>query len=147
LVYGEAMSEAKPYAGVAEFFAAASRSGWSIFVISHRTRQPYLGPPHDLHAAAREWLAANGLTGSSVGCLSETNVFLEESLDDKLQRIAREHCDMFVDDLPELLLHPDFPSETQRICFDPANRCAEPELHRVAAWRELTARWFGGEDA
>ena len=139
-VYGEAMSEAKPYEGVADFMASALRKKWTVLVISHRTRQPYLGPPHDLHAAARAWLASNVT-------LPEPNVFLEVSLEEKLQRIAQQRCDVFIDDLPELLLHPDFPKEVERVCFDPANRCAETGLPRVAAWRELTTRWFGGEDA
>ncbi|MDA1049981.1 MAG: hypothetical protein O3C40_05810 [Planctomycetota bacterium] len=138
LVYGEAMNEAQPYSGVAEFIVAALRNDWTVFVISHRTRQPYLGPPHDLHAAARAWLASNVM-------LPEANVFLEVSLEDKLQRIAEQHCDLFVDDLPELLLHPGFPAEVERVCFDPANRCIETDLQRVTAWSELTARWFGGE--
>jgi len=147
LVYGEAMSEAKPYAGVTEFFAAALRNDWAIFVISHRTRHPYLGPRHDLHAAARAWLVAHGLTGASQLGLLEANIFLEVSLDDKLQRIIDQRCDVFVDDLPELLLHPGFPADVERVCFDPANRCIDAELQRVTAWSELTARWFGGEDA
>jgi hypothetical protein len=140
LVYGEAMSEAKPYAGVMEFFAAAKRNGWPLLVISHRTRQPYLGPPRDLHAAARAWLATNVM-------LPEANVFLEESLDAKLQRIVEQRCDVFIDDLPELLLHPGFPTEVERVCFDPAHRCAVSDLQCVTAWSELTTRWFGGVDA
>ncbi len=140
LVYGAAMSDAKAYAGVAEFFAAALRHDWTVFVISHRTRQPYLGPPHDLHAAARNWLAANVT-------LPEEHIFLEESLEAKLRRIVDQHCNAFVDDLPELLLHPDFPAEVERVCFDPANRCAESGLLRVASWSELTNRWFGREDS
>ena len=147
LVYGEAMSEAKPYVGVAEFFAEALRNDSTIFVISHRTRHPYLGPRHDLHAAARAWLAVQGLAGSSQMTIPEANVFLEVSLEDKLRRIAEQQCDVFIDDLPELLLHPDFPLEVERVCFDPTNRCLEADLQRVAAWSELTDRWFGGEDA
>lgn len=147
VVYGEAMSEAGLYPGVSDFFAEALGNDWTIFVISHRTRFPYLGPPHDLHATAHVWLAASGLTDSSRLGLAETSVFLEVSLEDKLQRIVEQRCDAFIDDLPELLLHPDFPQEVERICFDPANRCSEAGLPRVQAWHELTARWFGGEHA
>lgn len=147
VIYGEAMSEAKPYAGVIHFFATALRKDWTIFVISHRTRHPYLGPKHDLHAAARSWLAANGVTGSSRVAIPDGNVFLEETLDSKLQRIVEQHCDMFVDDLPELLLHSNFPAAVERVCFDPASRCVDADVPRVAAWSELTARWFGGADS
>ncbi|MEO8499137.1 MAG: hypothetical protein ABI614_29070, partial [Planctomycetota bacterium] len=86
-----------------------------------------------------------GLTGSSETGLPESNVFLEVSVEDKVRRIIDQACDVFVDDLPELLLHPEFPTEIERICFDPANRCVEPGLLCVTAWSELTARWFGGE--
>ncbi len=147
LVYGEAMCEAKPYEGVAEFFAAASRADSTIFVISHRTRYPYRGPQYDLHTAARDWLRLHSLTGSTEAAIPEANVFLEVSLDDKLQRITDQHCDVFIDDLPELLLHANFPNTVERVCFDPANRCCDPKLSCAASWHELATRWFGGEEA
>jgi hypothetical protein len=147
LVYGNAMSEAKPYAGVVEFLEAATRHGSTTFVISHRTRYPYRGPRHDLHAAARAWLASHGLAGPPRTGLPAANVFLEVSLEDKLRRIVEQGCDVFIDDLPELLLHAEFPETVERVCFDPVNRCADTGLQRVAAWSELTNRWFGGDDA
>jgi len=31
-----------------------------VFIISHRTRHPFIGEPHDLHAAALSWLERQG---------------------------------------------------------------------------------------
>lgn len=146
-IYGDAMTEALPFAGVADFFRMAEARGWELFIVSHRTRQPYLGPLADLHQAARDWLRHKGFTDGASGGLAAARVFLEESLEAKLQRIADLRLDVFIDDLPELLLHRDFPAQVERVCFDPANRCLDANLQCVAAWRELTDRWFGEEDA
>jgi hypothetical protein len=143
-VYGESMGEAQPFPGVAEFLAAAASQGYEVFVISHRTRFPYLGPRYDLHQAAQEWLRSHDITGSMVGRIPDSHVFLEESLDAKLQRIGEQQCDTFVDDLPELLLHPAFPASVKRICFDPVEQYAGTELVRVSSWQELARICFRG---
>lgn len=140
-VYGIAMSGAKPFPGFAEFLAQAASSGSDIFVISHRTRFPYAGPRYDLHQAAREWLAEN------VKELCEQRVFLEETLEAKLQRISTQRCDVFIDDLPELLLHAEFPAQVERICFDPANCCSGAGVECAASWQDLIARCFRGTEA
>lgn len=137
-VYGTAMCDAKPFPGFAEFMAQAVSNGHDIFVISHRTRYPYAGPQHDLHQAARDWLAEN------VAGLQEQHVFLEETLEAKLQRVSTQCCDVFIDDLPELLLHAKFPIHVQRILFDPANRRSVAGVERAASWHDLIARSFKG---
>ena len=48
-VYGARMDLAAPYPGVAAFITAARVAGHDLFVVSHKTRHPFLGPQHDLH--------------------------------------------------------------------------------------------------
>ena len=60
LVYGPRIREAKAFPGVREFFAHCHRARLAVHIVSHKTRQPVLGPPHDLHAAARSWLEQAG---------------------------------------------------------------------------------------
>src|SRR6266513_186637 len=55
LVYGERMAEAQPFPGVREFFSACAAKSVNVAIISHRTRQPIVGDPCDLHAAAFRW--------------------------------------------------------------------------------------------
>ena len=38
----------------------AQDAGHELFIVSHKTRHPILGPKHDMHAAARGFLAAAG---------------------------------------------------------------------------------------
>lgn len=145
LMYGHSMQEAVPFAGVAEFLRAADRQRAEVHIVSHRTRRPYLGPPTDLHQAARDWLERHGLLDTTRGGLPQERVFLEETLEGKLRRIADLKLDVFIDDLPELLLHAAFPAGVRRICFDPMGRCHEERLERVGSWAELTPRLFSHE--
>jgi hypothetical protein len=46
-------------------------------------------------------------------------VFLEDTREAKVARIAACGCDAFIDDLEEVLTHPDFPSATARHLFHP----------------------------
>src|SRR5207249_3156801 len=113
-VYGACMAEATPFPGALEFFA---RHRVEMYIISHKTRQPFLGNRYDLHASALEWLKSKGLAGD--------RVFLELTKDAKLNRIRDIGCTHFIDDLPEFLAEPTFPTTVERILFDPNSQHLE----------------------
>jgi phosphoglycolate phosphatase-like HAD superfamily hydrolase len=46
-VYGTRMDLAALYPGVLNFIAAAKARGNEVFIVSHKTRHPFLGPRHD----------------------------------------------------------------------------------------------------
>ena len=121
-VYGPGILEAQPYPGAKETVAALLQAGYEVYVVSHKTRFPYRGPQHDLHLAALSWLEAWQFFAP--GMLSPDKVFLESTLQSKLQRIDAPGCAYFIDDLPELLCHPDFPQSAKRILFDPHEKNA-----------------------
>lgn len=130
-VYGPRMVQAVPFPGAVDLFRELSKLGHSVCIISHRSRQPYAGPAWDLHESARTWLDSHGFFGRGAG-LTAAQVFLETARVDKLQRIGSQQLDWFVDDLPELLAAPDFPSQVRRILFDPHHhRPALPEAIRI----------------
>ncbi len=145
IVYGREMRQAVPFPGVKAFFEEALRRGWSTYIVSHRTRYPHLGVRVDLHRAALDWLRCHGISDTSGVALRTANVYLEETLADKLQRIRTLNCEAFVDDLPELLLHDDFPPDVHRICFDPGNHCDDSRLERVTQWTELCQKWLSDD--
>ena len=131
-VYGCRMELAKPYPGISSFFENCLNDGIKISIISHKTKYPYLGPKYDLHWAARNWLENQSFFNPKL------DVYFELTLAQKLQRILAAECDLFVDDLPELLNEPAFPSKVHKILFDPAN------LHPInKAWTTLTS-WEEG---
>lgn len=139
-IYGPRMPDAPPFPGVLEFFHACRAAGVPVAIVSHRTRFPYLGERHDLHAAARGWLVRQGFHSAAGIGLPEDRVFFEETKEAKLARIAALGCTHFIDDLPELLAHPLFPANVRRILFDP--RAAAPlpaDTSRLSAWDQAGA--------
>jgi hypothetical protein len=136
-VYGVGIRGAPAFPGSMDFFRAAARRAVPVFVVSHRTRRPYLGPPYDLHRAALAWMEKNGLFETRCG-LSRDRVFFETSLPEKLARIGALTCTHFLDDLPELLSEPAFPRGVQPRLFDPDDEhTACGALARVRSWREF----------
>ncbi len=139
-VYGARMAEAAPYPGVIEFFLACRRAGIPTRIISHKTRQPFLGGRHDLHQAALQWLEQHGFFDPAKIGLSRSQVFLELTKEAKIQRIAQCGCTTFIDDLPELLGQPAFPG-IERILFDPNDLyAAEKRFLRARSWQEARER-------
>jgi hypothetical protein len=139
-VYGLRMDLARPYPGIREFLARAAECGAQTVLISHKTRHPYRGPAHDLHAAARGFLAEQAIVGDAPGALSWDRVIFEETLIGKLRAIASTCCTQFVDDLPEFLGHPDFPEGVGRVLFDPHGHYRdETRFQRATSWAEVAA--------
>ena len=77
-VYGARMDLVSLYPGFAEFVVAAHRTGHDLFVVSHKTMHPILGPKHDLHAAARGFLAARDLVGRAPEQIEPSKLFRDE---------------------------------------------------------------------
>jgi thiamine kinase-like enzyme len=143
IAYGPRLREAAPFPGAMEFLSRCRRQGIECFVISHKTRRPFSGPEHDLHAAARDWLHAHGFLETAVTGLGTEHVFLELTKQAKLERIAERNCTHFIDDLPELLREPAFPAGVERLLFDPGDCFAEPgPFWRALSWDDISARIF-----
>jgi hypothetical protein len=138
-VYGVRLLEAPAFPGVLEFFRRGVRSDLSLAIISHKTRYPARGPRHDLHEAARRWLEVHGFYDPGRIGLPADRVYFELSQREKVVRIAREGCVCFIDDLPELLTRPDFPTGVRRrILFDPhGHHAAEEGLCHTTSWAEI----------
>lgn len=135
-VYGARMDEALAYPGVIDVLSWARQAGHQIAIVSHKTRHPFLGPQYDLHAAARGWVDRH-LVESGSALIPAGQVFFELTKEEKLARIADFDCDVFLDDLPEILHAAGFPHPTRRILFDPENHHAPtgvPGITIVDSW-------------
>ena len=114
VVYGQHVNEAKPYPGVVEFISEVANQ-FDVHIISHKTSTVIHDAKVDLIKAARHWLDKYGFTNM----LSKDAIHFENSRKSKISRIRKVKCDIFIDDLIEIFLHPNFPKKTQKILFDP----------------------------
>jgi hypothetical protein len=138
-VYGARLKEAEAFPDVLHVIQKLHDAGHTLAVISHKTKYPYLGVPYDLHQAAREWAACH------LPHISNQHLFFELTKSEKIARIRDFECDIFIDDLPEILLDDHFPKKIKRFLFDPAGHHIHSELndlHRVKTWNEFLSFIF-----
>ncbi len=141
LAYGPRITEAEVFPGFERFLARCKSMAVEVVIVSHKTRVPYRGEPHDLHAAAYGFLESRGLYSCDGGGSSLQGVYLELTLLEKLQRIGELGCSVFIDDLPEVLREPSFPAGVSKVLFDPAG--AHPDdsgYSRFTSWDGCTER-------
>lgn len=136
-VYGARMDEAVSYPGALEFFACAIAAGHELAIVSHKTRHPFIGPQYDLHAAARAWVERH-LVWDGAPLLPPERVFFELTKEEKLARMAAFGCEVFIDDLPEILNAPSFPKATRPLLFDPESN-HRTTIPAFSAWPEIAA--------
>jgi FMN phosphatase YigB (HAD superfamily) len=142
-VYGARMDLVALYPGAREALAALKAAGHDLFIVSHKTREPFAGPRYDLHAAARDFLSARGLMGEDALFLPDA-VFFELTKEAKVARAAALGCDAFIDDLPEILALEGFPAGMRAILFDPdghypGGRWRNRTFERHDAWPDICA--------
>jgi hypothetical protein len=140
-VYGSRMDMARPYQGFREFTAAARAARHDIFIVSHKTRFPMLGPTYDMHEAARAFLHDHKLVGSDAVPLDR--IFFEQTKELKIDRAVALDVDVFIDDLPEIFAMPGLSNCCRRILFAPNG--ATPSIHYEVcrSWHEITALLLG----
>jgi len=111
LVYGREIGRAQPFAGVLYFVRQASLQGHQLFIVSHKTRHPVIGEPSDLHLCAFNWLENQGFFEQG---LTRERVFFERTREQKIARIRKINCAIFIDDLAEVFLEEQFPPSVDR---------------------------------
>jgi hypothetical protein len=142
-VYGARMDLVALYPGAHETLRALKAAGHDLFIVSHKTREPFAGPRYDLHAAALGFLRAHGLTGEGALFASGT-VFFEVTKEAKAARAAALGCGAFIDDLPEILALEGFPAGMRAILFDPDSHYPGGHwngraFERYEAWADIGA--------
>ncbi|MCD8554284.1 hypothetical protein [Seleniivibrio sp.] len=114
LVYGARMEYAVLNKGFGDFISTAKELGAELFIVSHKTRYPYLGEKYDLHEAAWGYINKNIV---SKGLVRKENIFFRLTKEEKIQKIAELKCSMFIDDLPDILTHKLFPKTTLPLLY------------------------------
>jgi hypothetical protein len=131
-VYGPRMELAVPYAHAIESITHLKKMGHEVYIVSHKTKHPFMGPAYDLHEAARNWITRS-LVHNQTPLIDVNSIFYELTKEEKIKRIGRLNCDVFIDDLPEILSLTGFPTHTVKILFDPEQQHSRHTHHlRIA---------------
>ena len=138
-VYGKRMEEAEPFPYIKDFFLNVIDLGHKIFIISHKTKYPFLGAKYDLHEAAKNWIKKN-LVIDVISEFTIQNCYFEPTKDDKVKKIKEMNCDFYVDDLPEILENKYFPENCNKILFDPENNYQKTSFKNITikkSWHQI----------
>lgn len=115
-VYGPRMFQASPLPGVMTYLRKSVAAGWRMVVVSHKTEFGHFDPTRtNLRTSALAWMETTGLFDMGPGGLSAAAVHFESTREEKISRISELGCDVFIDDLEEVLTAPSFPQECRPI--------------------------------
>jgi len=142
LVYGRMINEAKTFAGVEKFFCKAIKHPEiEIFIVSHKTELAHHDPlKTNLRSSALSFLGSRDFFNNKIVGIDRNTVFFESTREEKIERIKALQCDVFIDDLPEVLLDSEFPENCKKILFA-AN--SDSGLINFASWQEIEDYLFG----
>ena len=142
-VYGKGIGGAEIYPGVREFLASCRKAGASVFIVSHKTRFGHQDPDRvDLREAARGWLKGEGLIDAADAALAADNVYFEDTLAAKVERLASLELDIFIDDLVDVFEQPHFPKATRSILFTQSRPPHPAHCEPIATWADISRRVF-----
>jgi len=144
IVYGLHMDEADLIDGVDQFLLICKEKNVKVSVISQKTEYPFMGPRVNLRDAARKWLEDKKFT-TKFG-LSEGDIVFETTIEEKIERIGKKKCTHFIDDLPEILFHKDFPPHVEKILFSSKEECQDPGILCFKDWSAIKEHFFGGKN-
>src|SRR3989339_395911 len=94
IVYGPEILRAEPYQGVIDFFKWCKKNNIRNYIISHKTRFPFICEKHDLHLWAKKWLQEKGFFNDETG-ISEDNTFFNLTLQEKIKNVKKLKCTHF----------------------------------------------------
>ena len=129
-IYGKKIAEVEPYDGFLDFVDSSKERGHELCIISHKSIYNTLKPYNNLHQAAKNWLANNKVTQPNR--LNEKACFFECTQQEKILRILKEECDIFIDDLVTIFKDSNFPNHTYKILFGTTH----PNHESISSWHE-----------
>lgn len=138
-VYGKGIEGAVLFPGVADFLRRARAQGDTVLIVSHKTEHGHFDPDKiNLRGAAMGWMEAQGFFTDQGFSMTPGNVHFASSRSEKLGRIADLKCDVFVDDLEEVLEDPGFPGGVRRILFSSQGATTNDVPYHVCRdWRSV----------
>lgn len=146
--YGPRILKAKLIKGVDGFLRRWKKTGFQIYIVSHKTEFASQDSTEtNLRAAAMGWMKRQGFFNGGDFGINEDIVYFESNRREKVERIKRLGCTHFIDDLVETFQEDCFPPQVEKILFSPVKpKKILSNLHVLASWKEISNYFFGEGD-
>lgn len=140
-LYGKYIKYAKPYPNAVKIINNLLKKH-SVYIISHKTLNPFFGRRYNLHKSAQKWIKNNLIDQNKKPLLNNNLISFNEKVEDKIKTISKLGCDIFLDDLPQILTHKEFPKKIDKFLFNPNNKKYDESiyLNSVNSWNEFYER-------
>ena len=114
-LYTDGLAYAKPAAGLRDFLNLCAELHVRVFIVSHKTATtPAQFGGLDLRGPAKAWLVNQGIAPDHINL---NDIYFCSTRAEKVQKIDSLDCQAFVDDLIEVLKHPDLPMDIRRFHY------------------------------
>lgn len=136
-VYGPYIGQAEEFPGFRNWVFQQRKAGYQLSIVSHKSERSHFDPEVPIREHARRSLRERGfflpLNQGGLG-FEEREVFFEDHREAKIHRIHSLGITHFIDDLPAVLSHPEFPTGVQPLLFGESSHKGIPGF---ASWAEL----------
>jgi|LakMenEpi03Aug12_release.lakeMendotaPanAssembly.Ray.scaffolds.fasta_scaffold398685_2 hypothetical protein len=114
LAYGKYISKAKQYPNALTILKNLSLK-YKLYLISHKTKKPFIGKNYNLRKKAMMWLRKNNFINSIESPFNSKDIYFENTVKKKIQRIKKLKCNIYIDDLKAILSM--LPNKIKKIHF------------------------------
>ena len=115
LLYTDGLAFAEPAAGLSDFLNLCAELNVGVFIVSHKTATtPTQFGERDLHGPAKAWLVDQSIAPDQINL---EDIYFCSTRAEKVRTIGSLGCEAFVDDLIEVLEHPDLPFDIRRFHY------------------------------
>ena len=144
-IYGKYMHKAKVFPGFIEFLLLAKIRGCKISIVSHKSEFGHFDDNKiSLRSEALKWVINNKLIATDLYKLQEKDIYFESTREEKIDRIIKLGCSIFIDDLEEVFNEKIFPFEINKFLFNPLDKKISSEnFVTINSWRSLTKLILG----
>lgn len=139
-VYGRYIALATLKPGFLEALSFMESLGCRVSIVSHKTEYGHFDETKtNLHLAAISWLKERDILFHVAG-ITENDVYFAATLDEKVEKISTLKCDLFVDDLPAVLLHSSFPKDVAKVYYRQRDtRLKNETIMQYKDWHQITS--------
>jgi hypothetical protein len=137
-VYGRYLERASLMPGVEQALLYLRRMGAHVSIVSHKTKFGHFDAHKiNLQEAALQWLQRRKFFSASGFSLSPEDIHFLETRNEKISRIGEIGCSVFIDDLPEVLMHSNLPANVRRIWFAEGGIDTHHGLEAYTCWDDI----------